>query len=138
MNIIPDDQSDLLLLELAPPFSDAVPIIQIGDSSLALGERVVIAGYGRSEDGLLGVLRFAKEEVLRVDPVFLHISSFGKSGACTGDSGGPVFWAHDGRVELLGILQEGSSTCKGMERYTRLDARLEWIRFVIEEDPRCL
>jgi secreted trypsin-like serine protease len=51
----------------------------------------------------------------------------GKTGACVGDSGGPLLGkTMDGRIEVLGLLEAGSASCTGEDFYTRLDRLKSW------------
>jgi|SRR5688572_3682048 len=92
-----------------------------------VGAPVELAGYGLSEFSEPPTLRFAIETVTRVEPSHVVVDGMGRSGACTGDSGGPLLGrANDGRTRVLGILDDGDSSCVGEDFYTRLDRMLDW------------
>jgi trypsin len=93
------------------------------------GLRVEIAGYGLTESGLAGALRFAVERIAAVEDTAVEVDGEGRSGACEGDSGGPMLIrASSGAPMALGILSEGSPTCLGRDRFLRTDALADWIR----------
>jgi len=93
-----------------------------------IGRDVVIAGFGIESDKAPNRKLFAKEEIIDLSGHFIHISGSGQSGACSGDSGGPLI-AKDqsGVVILLGVLSKGSESCRGEDLFTRLDLINEWL-----------
>jgi hypothetical protein len=99
-----------------------------GDLDLARGPVVEIAGYGLTETGSSGELRFLAERVVAFDPTSLTVGGFGITGACLGDSGGPLLArAPDGRLVVAGVLSTGSASCRGEDTYVRLDAVQPWL-----------
>lgn len=126
--------SDLLLLHLLTPAlgRPLLPIVSARD--LRTSDAVLLAGYGRNETGQQGVLGFAESLVLDVDPATVRVTSFGRAGACAGDSGGPLFWQRDGHVGLIGVLSGGSSTCRGVDAYTRVDGSIAWLSAIVADD----
>src|SRR5207237_4323548 len=53
-------------------------------------------------------------------------------GACTGDSGGPVFEEHDGRFAVIGVVSwstgpAGADGCGGLTGVTPLARYRDWI-----------
>jgi len=95
------------------------------------GTPVELAGFGLNEDGILGTLAFAIEEISRLENEHLIVDGQGRSGACDGDSGGPLLGrGDDGLVEVLGVLDDGATSCRGVDRYTRLDLLVDWAPFV--------
>jgi hypothetical protein len=95
-----------------------------------IGEPVELAGFGASEQAGPGSLAFAVEPVVRVEATHVIVDGRGLSGACAGDSGGPVFGrADDGRFAVLGVLDDGAADCTGEDRYTRLDLLRDWEPF---------
>jgi hypothetical protein len=98
--------------------------IGLPDTQAALdeGDSVELAGYGVREDGGANELRFLTESISAADQKTLTVSGFGASGACAGDSGGPLLMrASDGSVVVVGILSSGSATCLHDDRYVRTD-----------------
>lgn len=115
---------------LLPP-ADTLPM------SLA-GSVATLAGYGLDETLRAGRRVFAAERVLALEDEFVVVDGEGLSGACAGDSGGPLFGrALDGSVRVYGVLDSGSGDCRGQDRYTRLDRALTWaeLRSQSESEP---
>jgi secreted trypsin-like serine protease len=55
----------------------------------------------------------------------------GRTGACAGDSGGPLLVADSsGQARVAGVLDRGSADCLGLDLYTRIDALADWIERV--------
>jgi Trypsin len=95
---------------------------------IAIGETVEIAGYGLTADGGSGSLNFAVEPVSAVDSASITVDDHGASGACNGDSGGPLLLrGPDGAVRVEAVLSVGSVDCSGEDVYARLDAISDWI-----------
>jgi hypothetical protein len=105
-----------------------IPSATSDGPTLVYGDPVEIAGYGLTQSGGVGSLHFVVESVVEIDSSTMTVSGFGASGACLGDSGGPLLVrASDGSVVVAGVLSEGSSTCLGDDVYWRVDALRDWI-----------
>ena len=109
---------------------------------LAQGVAVEMAGYGSTESGTTGDLRFLVESIAAIDAASITVSGFGASGACLGDSGGPLLIrGADGRVEVAGVLSTGSASCRETDTYIRLDPIRGWIQALTgpfaSSDPGC-
>jgi len=116
---------DLVLLKLPPGSSSVAPIEPDREpvSTSLVGHTAQIAGHGvGSPDGTPGFLAVTIEGV---DAEHISVNAAGRGGACLGDSGGPLLVRGvDGAVRAIGILSAGSATCRGRDRYTRIDAGL--------------
>jgi hypothetical protein len=111
----PIDTSGLGIVPLAVPRQ---PL-----STLAPGVAVELSGYGFDEHGQSDELRFLVESLVRVTAPQLTVSGFGESGACGGDSGGPLLVRRDdGSVAVAGVLSLGSTTCRYEDIYERIDS----------------
>jgi len=59
------------------------------------------------------------------------------SGACKGDSGGPLTIVDEGRTKLVGIVSGGIDCGKGFPGwYTRVEYFKDWIRCIIDQSIR--
>ena len=93
-----------------------------------VGQRVEIAGFGITESGRPDELRFAVESVSELADTRILVDGFGRSGACEGDSGGPMLVRGvDGRPTVGGILSAGSASCVGHDSYVRADLLVDWL-----------
>lgn len=136
--------ADVALLRLASPIAAArePPSVGTPRSPIEAGGPFTVAGIGvtvRGDGKSGGTVRAAKLiatgrpgtlQIRLVDPI-----GEGKSeglGACTGDSGGPVFEDQQGRAILVGIVSwstgpNGSAGCGGMTGVTPLSLYRDWI-----------
>jgi hypothetical protein len=133
VELVPHPNLDLLLARLeTPPVElgiDARPIAASKDAPPEPGAPVLIAGLGQRDDQASGERRFAIEEITAVDAAQLVVSGSALSGACVGDSGGPLLVReHGGALAVAGSLTAGSSSCMHDDRYVRLDAVATWIQ----------
>lgn len=95
---------------------------------LGVGSLAQLAGYGQDAEGELGVRSFLVATVLELTDEALIVGSGGWSGACFGDSGGPLLMrAANGHGAVAGVLRRGSVSCFGRDTYTRVDALAEWL-----------
>jgi len=104
-----------------------------------IGLTAQLAGLGRTESGGAGVLGFVSEPIVAVEPNAIVVDGMGHTGACDGDSGGPLFLqSDDERVRLAGVLSIGEANCAGKDLYVRVDAVRDWIQANVGElDPSC-
>jgi hypothetical protein len=117
--------------ELPDGYATPIPLPEHAiEGSRLVGSVAVLAGHGQAEPGRLLARRFVSETVSAVEDAFLLVSGGDLSGACAGDSGGPLLGrALDGFVRVYGVLEEGTLICRGDDRYTRVDLDPEWEGF---------
>lgn len=129
--------ADLVLLELI----DGERLGEFGVQPLTLataavsslgsvqpGDALTLAGIGLTRDGQRGRLQFVDEPVTAVAADSITVDGRGRTGACEGDSGGPALRRSlEGSTDVVGVLSKGSSSCVGIDVYTRVDANAEWL-----------
>lgn len=135
---------DLAILKLAKPLAARYLPAQLMTSrpKVAVGERFAAVGYGviaPLDNRSAAVLRRAdliatgqpgNLQLRLVDP-----ATKGESpglGACTGDSGGPVYEERDGKRLVYGVISWTTAPkleagCGGLTGVTPLDLHLKWI-----------
>ncbi len=115
-----------------PPGVSPFEVARPAAFSVALGDLVEMAGFGITLSSRSQSLEFLVEPVTEIDAERITVDGFGESGACNGDSGGPLLVRDtDGRAVVLGVLSVGSGTCVDHDRYVRLDALRDWIESVV-------
>lgn len=120
---------DVALASLGPgDCGSALPLVDPENSPSPLS-RATLAGYGLDGEGELGRLGFLVEKVVSVTPGAVEVSGFGASGACVGDSGGPLLVRDEaGRVGVFGVLSTGAASCVEIDHYLRVEPLFEWLR----------
>jgi hypothetical protein len=134
--------ADVALIKLPAP-ADVTPVplsgeklnVQVGDLFIVSGLGVAVPGDGRSG----GVLRQATLAATG-RPGNLQIRLFDPAtrnerpglGACTGDSGAPVFREKNGRYQVIGVVSwstgpKNSAGCGGLTGVTPLQLYYTWI-----------
>lgn len=120
---------DVLLVHLSLEMP-AVPI-DLFDGSISdhlIDESVTLAGVGLTETGGTEELRFVEEPVVEVTEDEIAVDGMGQSGACVGDSGGPLLVpAAGGEPRVLGTLRRGEASCMGLDYYVRADRFAAWL-----------
>lgn len=136
--------ADVALLRLAatvaaarqpPPVGSPRLPIAAGSRFTVAGIGVTVRGDGRSGGtvraaGLIATGRPGNLQIRLVDP--LGQGQREGLGACTGDSGGPVFEDQSGRAVVVGVVSwstgpNGSAGCGGMTGVTPLSLYRDWI-----------
>lgn len=143
---------DLALIRLdQPPPASYKPVSIATEDDYKVGDSVILAGFGvLAHSGDLSVVEdnpghlyatstqikdiFRKEDVnFRSDLFAYGLIEFEsrdkKSGACVGDSGGPMFVKVGSKLKLVGIATGGySRTCASRGWYTSTSFYREWVR----------
>lgn len=133
---------DLALLKLSKP-ANVTPVPITGAKlNVAPGDPFIVSGLGVGESGngkSGGALRMAtlvatgrpgNLQIRLMDPATQNKSA--GLGACTGDSGAPVFMSKDGRAVVIGLVSwstgpNGSAGCGGLTGVTPLQLHYSWI-----------
>jgi secreted trypsin-like serine protease len=135
--------ADVALLQLdAPARGKSASALGVPQIPIVAGSRFTIAGIGvsvRGEGKSGGTIRVAglvatgrpgTLQIRLVDPVGQGTRD--GLGACTGDSGGPVFEDRQGGTALVGVISwstgpNGAAGCGGMTGVTPLTLYRDWI-----------
>jgi secreted trypsin-like serine protease len=135
--------ADVALLQLeAAPQGKAPALLGAPQIATVAGSRFTIAGVGvtiRGEGSSAGIVRVAglvatgkpgTLQIRLVDPVGQGTRD--GLGACTGDSGGPVFEDRPGGPAIIGVISwstgpNGSAGCGGLTGVTPLTLYRDWI-----------
>src|SRR6202171_1919969 len=135
--------ADVALLQLeAPPKGKNAADLGVPQVPIVAGSRFTIAGIGvtiRGEGSSGGTVRVAglvatgqpgTLQIRLVDPVGQGTRD--GLGACTGDSGGPVFEDRQGGPAIVGVISwstgpNGSMGCGGLTGVTPLTLYRDWI-----------
>jgi hypothetical protein len=119
----PSDGADVLGVELvdAPPLRPLRLTVNVA-ALIGPGSLVEIVGFGVSEEPAGLTPRFAVLGVTEVLEDSIVTDGQRYAGACGGDSGSPILTRDaDGAPVVVGILNEGSVTCRGQDRSLRAD-----------------
>jgi len=133
------EQTPLALMKLETlALSQALPVRPIGlyegePAEGWLGVDVTLAGFGQTEVGTRGQLRFTQTPVVDADDTTIRVDGGGVTGACQGDSGGPLLAEQAGAARVVGVLQSGSRNCLGTDTYVRAWRQASWIEEVTGE-----
>lgn len=125
---------DLALLRVGQPLPARFETAVLSAASAPSGTRVTVGGYGVTREGdgrSTGVFRFADLAVVEpYGPSRLLVWMQGEAGvgACTGDSGGPV-WSTDAAVFALTSWTTGPKgrTCGRISQGVLLGLQRAWI-----------
>jgi secreted trypsin-like serine protease len=135
--------ADVALLQLAAaPKGKTASVLDAPKLPIAAGSRFTIAGVGvavRGEGKSGGTIRVASLvatgqpgslQIRLVDPVAQGVRN--GLGACTGDSGGPVFEDRQNAPAIVGVISwstgpNGTAGCGGLTGVTPLTLYRDWI-----------
>jgi hypothetical protein len=135
--------ADVALLKLAAPLGRVEPAVLHGAGfTVAPGDTLTVAGTGVAvrHDGKSGGTVRAARLVATGRPGTLQIRLFDPAtrgekpglGACTGDSGAPVFGLLAGRPAVIGVVSwstgpQNSEGCGGLTGVTPLTLYRDWV-----------
>jgi Trypsin len=136
--------ADVSLYKLAEPLPAKIPPVPLGaeEEPVAVGDAFVVAGFGVTVrgDGRTGGIVRAATLVATGVPGALQIRLYDPAtkgdtpglGACTGDSGAPVFRDKDGRLVVVGVVSWSTGPklgdgCGGLTGVTPLSRYRAWI-----------
>lgn len=117
------EQQDLAIVEVDRNLDNWVRKIHL--SSLATGQRLVMAGYGKRSNKI-GRIRSNPVDIVHIDDDDIWVTAE-ESGSCVGDSGGGIFEVHNGQAALVGILNAGHARCNAADRYTNISRFSDWL-----------
>ena len=122
---------DLALVETKEALPSSFSAVAIGDAPGAVGAPFDVAGFGVAQPGVAstsGVLRRAQLSLRApLSNVLLWLDSPGGAGACTGDSGAPVF-SNGALVGIVAFAQgQNGRGCGGLTQAVRLAPYRGWI-----------
>lgn len=147
-----NNEDDLALIQFAgglPPGAQVALLPSTGFSS----ESLLALGYGRLRgvdnaegDEGVGRLRAVSLSLLKSEMTSkqFRVDQTSGQGVCSGDSGGPALMDQSGKTVIVGVASavysengvdenvEGFDHCRQRSLYNRVDAHLDWIRFVLQ------
>jgi hypothetical protein len=124
-----------VVIASSPLGQPIVPLLASRDARV--GETVVIAGYGQSTLGAgAGTLRAGATSMSEVGTYFLVTNAgLNGSGACPGDSGGPVLVSIDGYWAVAGATSTLSGPCVvATNRFANIRNPPAW-SFILSQAP---
>jgi hypothetical protein len=124
-----------VVIASSPLGQPIVPLLASRDAKV--GETVVIAGYGQSTlGGGAGTLRAGATSMSEVGTYYLATNAgLNGSGACPGDSGGPVLVSLSGYWAVAGVTSTLSGPCVvATNRFLNIRNSTAW-SFVLSKAP---
>jgi hypothetical protein len=136
--------ADVALIKLTSPLPERIAPAPLNraDAAVAVGDRFLVVGFGVTtlgSDAGIGVARTAAL-IATGPPGTLQVRLFDPAtkgnrpglGACTGDSGAPVFRNVDGRLVVIGVVSWSTGPklaagCGGLTGVTPLVRYRDWI-----------
>jgi hypothetical protein len=127
------DQGDVAVVILREPVPEGYVPVELLKSREALqnGSSIVIAGFGRTRTGRIGVLAKATAQIL--DNAYgkweIKIDQSHGVGICLSDSGGPSYLESEGKLYLLGVSSRvQTQQCTGYGVLSLVPEFNEWIQ----------
>ncbi|MFE7121206.1 S1 family peptidase, partial [Streptomyces sp. NPDC057654] len=141
VELVPRQDRDLVMAKLATPVTGVTPAVVSVNRPLLPGEKVVVAGYGRTtSEWVPDRLHVAKTSVSEVKDTTVTLAGTDDHAiVCQGDTGGPAFREVGGTYQLIGIHStSGQAGCLGVDKSekrtaaseARVDDIAEWIQAV--------
>ncbi|HMN72457.1 MAG TPA: trypsin-like serine protease [Rhodoblastus sp.] len=126
---------DLALIETKAPLPSSFSPVAIGEAPNEVGAAFDVAGFGVAQPGVAstsGVLRRARLSLRApLSYVLLWLDSADGAGACTGDSGAPVFF-NGALVGVVAFAQGAHGRgCGGLTQAVRIAPYRAWIEQMI-------
>lgn len=121
---------DVAIVELPASVVElgVVPIAIDESGGVAANDWIQIAGFGVTETGSVGELRFVATSVIELTDRTFRVSAEGRAAACFGDSGGPALVRDpEGALVVAGVLSFGSRSCGDSDEYERVAPAAAWI-----------
>ena len=117
--------SDISILELSTPAPEGFNPVKIHKSGVRAGDRVYVAGYGLTESYSQGTLRYKEVSVSGQDADEIQVTS----GACNGDSGGPLYIYDGSQLTVVGATSRGdtSNCAQATATYSNIPYFLSWM-----------
>ncbi len=112
--------NDIAIVELADRAPYPYEPMPLWEEELEPGDTVFLAGFGRDGNGFrTGLLQGTSSVLQEIDSEGRYIvKGINQEGACSGDSGGPLFTVQDGKWYVAGALSGGPVPCIGLNIYT--------------------
>lgn len=141
------DVNDIGILRLSAPVPGVTPVSlpPVNDVPLRELEALSVAGYGEDQNGARPQQAAISRQQDLTAEGSVYFDSFNDelliaaarfiprdrvySGACRGDSGGPLFSTFGTTSTIVGLVSYGAADCTTSKptAYTRVSAYLEWI-----------
>ena len=143
LNREPGPAHDIAIAHLEGPLTGHRTNLGL-DRNLSVSEEVRLVGYGltyggqwnRHKDQGTGVLRTVLSYIVNLDNEKLRVDVENRAastikGACSGDSGGPVYVQGEDGLVQVGVLSIGNTDrtgrCMGWSSYTDIRSYKDWI-----------